>query len=101
MFEIEFRSTTGIARCFAAGPGSDVATGLGSEIVARNPKGLAGDFDVDTTEQTRIVQAVGFESGRVAVVVEVSVEDGAVMLPAGNEGDGFAAEEEIVRILWM
>jgi len=41
------------------------------------------------------------ESGKVTVVVEVSVEDRAVMLTAGNLGDRFAAEEEIVRILWI
>ena len=52
-------------------------------------------------EQARIVQTVGFKSGEVAAIVEIGVEHGAAMFTAGNEGDGLAAKEKVVRILRM
>ena len=99
--QIELRSAAGIARGFAARPGSHVAAGQGSKIIAQNAERLAGDFDVDAAEQACIVQSVGFESGEVAVIVEIGVEDGAVMFAAGNQGDSLSAKQKVVRILRM
>jgi hypothetical protein len=56
---------------------------------------------VNAAEQARIVQTAGFKSEEVAAIVEIGVERGAVKFTAGNEGDGLAAKEKVVRILRM
>jgi hypothetical protein len=59
---------------------------------------ISRDFAIATTENAGEVQAVGRKRHQIAVVVEVHVHDGAVMLAAGDQHYGLPVIEEIVRI---
>ena len=67
----------------------------------QNSERLRGNFHVGTGEEARIVQAVGFQSGEIAVIVKVAVQDRSVMLAASYQGNSLSAEEEVVWILGM
>ena len=100
-FQIEFVSAACIAGSVAARPRSQESARLGSQIVMQNSKRFRGDFHIGAGEETRIVQAVGFQSGEIAVIVKVAVQHRSVVLAAGYQGNSLSAEEEVVRIRGM
>lgn len=101
LFQVEFVAAAGVAGRIAARPRREEATRLGSEIVVQDAKGFCRDFDVGATEESRVVKAFGLQGVEVTAIVKVTVQDGAVVFAAGDEGDGFSAEEEVVRIRGM
>src|SRR5208282_6303412 len=100
-FQVEFISAARVAGRIAAQPRRQETAGLGSEIVVHDAERFRGNFDVGAGEEARVVQAVGFQRGEIAMVVKVAVQDRAVVFAACDEGDGLSAEEEIVRIRGM
>src|SRR5580692_839310 len=101
-FKIEFVPAAGIARRFAASPWREEVSRFGGKIVVQDAERFRRDFDVRASEETRVVQAVGFQCGEIAVIVKIPIQYGAVMLAAGNERNGFSAEQKIMRFrgLW-
>src|SRR6202035_2374465 len=81
-----------------SGPRAVEPFGVRPERVLHNAEG-AGHLSVDAREGARQVEAVGFEFLKVRTVVEVGVENSAVMFPGCDENRRFAAEEQVVGII--
>ena len=96
--EIEFVAAAGVTGRVTAQPGCDEFAGLRSEIVALDAEGFCGDFNIAAAEEARVVEAFRLQSGEIFGAIEIGVEDGAVVLAAGDEGDGFALIKKVMRV---
>jgi len=90
--QIEFVSPARVPRRLASRPRRHIASWQRRQVVSQNPKRLPGHFQIGTAEQPRVIKAIGFESRKIAVVVEIGVHYRAVVLAAGNQYDCLAVE---------
>ncbi len=98
--QVEFRATVGVAIGGAARPRADEAPLRRIERVGGDAEVAAG-LDVGAREDPRAVQAVGLQRVEVATVVEVEVEDGAVVLTGRDDDRRPATELEVARVVGM
>ena len=96
--QIELVPAIGIARLVAPRPRTEEFFAIGCERVfgdVERPLRL----DIGSAEGPRVVQTVSGELVEILDVVEVGIEDRAVVLARSDEDGRLAAEEEIVRIV--
>ena len=82
-------------------PGRDEPSGRRRQIIAQDAERLRRHLYVAPAEQARIIHAADLNRGQVSLVVEVRVQYRAIVLAAGDQGDGLTAEQEVMRIRGM
>ena len=98
--QVEPGAAVRIASAGAARPRRDVPPRCGIERVGGDAE-VAARFDVGAGKDPGPVQPIGLERVEVAAVVEVEVEDGAVVLTRRDHHGRLAAEQEVARVLGM
>ena len=98
--QIEPVATVEIARRFAACPGAGKAIRMGRQRVVGDPE-RARDFAIGAGKRPRVIQSVGLQRAEVHRIVEIQIQDRAVVFPGGDQDRRLAAPEEIVRVVRM
>ena len=101
--EVELIAAVEIAGRGAAGPGREETAGARCEgvLVASAIGAGVGAFEGGAGNGAGEIHALGQEGVQVSEVIEVLVQDCTVMFAGADEHGGFAAKQEIMRILGM